>query len=97
MRVRKIFFVFFLMSMLSCEIYSQSLSKAEANYAQFNKLRASNDKASMYNALYHSYEEYAKVLNASTINSSNYSVSKQALKDIFQYLPSGAARAKGKR
>ena len=96
MRVRKIFFAFFLMSMLSCEIYSQSLSKAEANYAQFNKLRASNDKASMYNALYHSYEEYAKVLNASTINSSSYSVSKQALKDIFQYLPSGAAWSQSK-
>lgn len=96
MRVRKIFFAFFLMSMLSCEIYSQSLSKAEANYVQFNKLRASNDKASMYNALYHSYEEYAKVLNASTINSSSYSVSKQALKDIFQYLPSGAAWSQSK-
>ena len=96
MRVRKIFFVLFLMSMLSCEIWAQSLSKAEANYAQFNKLRASNDKASMYNALYHSYEEYAKVLNASTINSSSYSVSKQALKDIFQYLPSGAAWSQSK-
>lgn len=82
--------------MLSCEIWAQSLSKAEANYAQFNKLRASNDKASMYNALYHSYEEYAKVLNASTINSSSYSVSKQALKDIFQYLPSGAAWSQSK-
>lgn len=96
MRIKYNVMALLIAAMLPSGISAQSLSKAEATYAQFNKLRASNDKASMYNALYHSYEEYAKVLNASTINSSNYSVSKLALKDIFQYLPSGAAWSQSK-
>lgn len=96
MRIKNNITALLIAAMFPCGLSAQSLSKAEATYAQFNKLRASNDKASMYNALYHSYEEYAKVLNASTINSSNYSVSKQALRDIFQYLPSGAAWSQSK-
>lgn len=96
MRIKNNITALLIAAMFPCGLSAQSLTKAEATYAQFNKFRASNDKASMYNALYHSYEEYAKVLNASTINSSNYSVSKQALRDIFQYLPSGAAWSQSK-
>lgn len=91
MRKRNFIITMLTAAMLPMALYAQSLSKAESYYSQFKNLRVSNDKASMYNALYNSYEEYAKVLKSSTINSSSYTVSKQVLKEIFQYLPAGAA------
>lgn len=91
MRKRNFIITMLTAAMLPMALYAQSLSKAESYYSQFKNLRVSNNKASMYNALYNSYEEYAKVLKSSTINSSSYTVSKQVLKEIFQYLPAGAA------
>lgn len=96
MKVRISILAWVMVTMQPCVMFAQSLNKAEESYAQFNKARAADDKAAMYNALYHSYEEYAKVLSSSAVNSSSYSVSKQALAEIFRYLPSGAAWSQSK-
>lgn len=77
---------------------AQSLSKAEASYSEFNKLRASgSSEASIYNALYHSYENYVAVLNSSSSESPEYAAAKRALREMMPYLQMGAAWSSNNR
>lgn len=91
--MKKLFVSLCLLLALSMTLVNaQSLSKAEASYAQFNKLRASGgSEASIYDALYHSYTDYIDVLNGSEHNSPEYNAAKRALREMIPYLQMGAA------
>ena len=86
------------LGLLCHPLYAQTLAKAEATYAQFNKLRASGgSEASIYDALYHSYTDYLSVLNASGSDTPEYAASKRALREMLPFLQMGAAWSSNNR
>ena len=88
-----ILFAILLLGIPEMQTNAQSLTKAEASYSQFNKLRASGGtEAAIYDALYHSYTDYVSVLNSAKDNNSpEYNAAKRALREMLPYLQMGAA------
>lgn len=73
-------------------LQAQSIDKAAASQQQFNKLRAEGaNEASIYNALYQCYKEYAAVLVGSAPNTPAYAQAKNSLRELYPFLQSGAA------
>lgn len=96
---QKLFCVACLWLGLWCQqLCAQTLTKAEATYAQFNKLRSSGgSEAAIYDALYHSYTDYLSVLKASSADTPEYAASKRALREMLPYLQMGAAWSSNNR
>lgn len=75
---------------------AQSIDKAAASYRQFNKLRAEGaDEATIYTALYQCYKDYAAALAASAPAAPAYNQAKNALRELYPFLQSGAAYHSG--
>lgn len=96
---QKIFYIASLWLGLLCQqVGAQTLSKAEASYAEFNKLRTSGgSEAAIYDALYHSYTDYLSVINGTRVDTPDYAASKRALREMLPFLQMGAAWSSNNR
>lgn len=91
---KKTFITVALLSMGCCTFTAraQNLDKAAESYRQFNSLRAAGtDEPGIYAALYQCYKDYVEVLSAATANTPAYSQAKDALREIWPFLQTGAA------